>query len=225
MAPIPIPDDLAGALFEAAKYHEAVETGAYYGTFTAEEHLERFRTIDAEYRASSCAALIEEIIRSKKPATGWPIDNAIAFGFCSFSSAYWGKRSDSFFWQLSSFLHIIELVEEGAAKPLVKYAQDPLFNSIDKEFVEKLGIKVTEDPEGLSLIKKSTFLYCPFLPRNIPVLQQDEQPVLYMGNETTGTIWVCQSFTYPPSCRSLLARDLARICPYMRRSTLPVHLE
>ncbi|KAK0618955.1 hypothetical protein B0T14DRAFT_198071 [Immersiella caudata] len=190
MAPIKIPDDLAKALLSAAEYHEARETGSYYATFTPEEHLEHFGKIDIEYRASSCAKKIEEIIRSKAPVDGWPIDSAICFGFCSFSSAYWGKRSDGFFRQLANFLHVIEIVQEGKEKPLIKYAQDPIFNDVDKAFLERLGIKVVEDPEGLSLINKSTFMYCPFLSRDIPVLQQDEHPVLYMGNTCENTIWM-----------------------------------
>jgi hypothetical protein len=129
MAPIAIPDDLAKALFDAADYHEAVETGTYYGTFTPEEHLERFRKIDADYRASPCASKIEEIIRSKRPAGGWPIENAIAFGFCSFSSAYWSKKSDRFFGQLASFLHVIELGEAQSCSILSTLAVVDFFKS------------------------------------------------------------------------------------------------
>jgi len=74
--------------------------------------------------------------------------------------------------------------------PLPKYAQEPLFQSSDKIFLERLGVEVVESPTGLSLINAKTFAYCPFLPRFVPVLQQDEQPVLYIGNETSSTIWM-----------------------------------
>lgn len=109
MAPTKIPDDLIDALLDCVVFREARETGSYWGTFTPEEHLERFRKLDSEYRASSCAKNIEDLLRSKKPADGWPIDNALAFGLGTFSYAIRPVRTADYFKQLASFLHVVEI--------------------------------------------------------------------------------------------------------------------
>jgi len=109
MAPIKIPEDLAKALVESLKWQEAHETGSFYGTFTPEEHLDRFRKLESEYRASSCAKSLEDLFRSKKPTGGWPVDNAVAFGLSSFSANLPKAGSACYFKQLASFLHVVEI--------------------------------------------------------------------------------------------------------------------
>jgi len=109
MAPTTIPDDLLDSLLHTVRFKEARRTGTFFGTFTPEEPHERFREIDAEYRASHCAKGIEDLICSLKPAGGWPLEKAVTFGLCSFSAVYWGDRRPRFYRQLASFLHIIEI--------------------------------------------------------------------------------------------------------------------
>ena len=88
------------------------------------------------------------------------------------------------------------IVEEDSEKSLSKYAQDPLFVDADKSFLEKLGFEVVEDPKGLSLINAKSFLYCPFLPRYVPVLQQGEHPPIYVGNDPSNAIWMTAAQLY-----------------------------
>jgi len=50
--------------------------------------------------------------------------------------------------------------EVAKAKKII--AQDPGFNTLDEDFLETLGIEVVKDPEALSHIYETTFLY-PFV--------------------------------------------------------------
>jgi hypothetical protein len=41
------------------------------------------------------------------------------------------------------------------------YAQDPVFNDLDKQLLQSLGIKVVEHPAAFDLVNDRTFLFCP----------------------------------------------------------------
>lgn len=67
------------------------------------------------------------------------------------------------------------------------YAQDPVFNDMDRTLLESIGFKVVQDPEAFSLVKGQTFLYAPGAERNHLVKMLAHNPVMFFGSSLDST--------------------------------------
>ena len=61
------------------------------------------------------------------------------------------------------------------------FAQDPVFNNMDKELLNFVGVEVVEDPEAFSLVSEHTFLYAPGAERTHLARLLSKNPVLFFG--------------------------------------------
>ncbi|OAX81499.1 hypothetical protein ACJ72_04157 [Emergomyces africanus] len=66
------------------------------------------------------------------------------------------------------------------------YAQDPVFNTLDKQLLESHGIRVVEHPEAFTLINERTFLYSPGAERVHILDMLPSNPALFFGGPLDG---------------------------------------
>ena len=66
------------------------------------------------------------------------------------------------------------------------YFQDPMFNSVDREFLTSLGYTVISSPASSSILNNETFLFAPLL-EEIPLYMslKTSFPGIYMGDSLT----------------------------------------
>ena len=67
------------------------------------------------------------------------------------------------------------------------YFQDPMFNSLDREFLNSLVYTVISSPDSTFILNKETFLFAPFL-EDIPLFMslKTSFPAIYIGASLTG---------------------------------------
>jgi hypothetical protein len=61
------------------------------------------------------------------------------------------------------------------------YAQDPVFNALDKMLLASLGIQIVQDPAAFALVDKRTFLYSPGAERSHLVKMLPLSPAWFFG--------------------------------------------
>lgn len=137
---------------------------------TLKKLVERLSRLDEQWLGSesyeaAVATFFEHLEEEKK------ITKCIFLGsgtFCGYRSG-WIGRHDVALLQLAVFLSQVEaIVKVQELKPLC-YAQEPLYNSMDLEFLKQQGyeIEVLEHPAGLDMIDEATFVYAPGVERHI----------------------------------------------------------
>ncbi|KAL1627916.1 hypothetical protein SLS54_002183 [Diplodia seriata] len=132
------------------------------------------------------------------------IRNAVCVGLGSLSvdNVAAGVRS---MWQLVCFLDMVGMLSGGGAGgPVKMYAEDPVFNALDVEVFEELGITVVHGlrstdgsrQEGAAqFIEPDSFVFAPFMPSFI-VLEDflaDRDPAIYVGNDVLATLELARS--------------------------------
>ncbi|KAL1638715.1 hypothetical protein SLS58_008638 [Diplodia intermedia] len=130
------------------------------------------------------------------------IRNAVCVGLGSLSvdNVAAGVRS---MWQLVCFLDMVGMLS-GAGGRVKMYAEDPVFNALDVEVFEELGITVVHGlrstdgsrQEGAAqFIEPDSFVFAPFMPSFI-VLEDflaDRDPAIYVGNDVLATLELARS--------------------------------
>ncbi|KAI4140384.1 MAG: hypothetical protein LQ341_003854 [Variospora aurantia] len=137
------------------------------------------RNTHAHYRSqwlpSPCHLALQDLLRNDLPlffffSSSRCIDRCIILGLGSLSN---GRRSS--WWELvfletlleSLFLHPSShhhrKTPDRKLEETAIYAQDPVFNELDRVFLEDLGYTVVSDPAAFDLITASTLLFAPHL--------------------------------------------------------------
>ncbi|OJD34949.1 uncharacterized protein BKCO1_19000139 [Diplodia corticola] len=142
------------------------------------------------------------------------IRNAVCIGLGSLSvdNVAAGVRS---MWQLVCFLDIVGMLNAGGGGGasggggdgdggVKMYAEDPVFNDLDVEVFEELGITVVQGlrstdgsrQEGAAqFIEPDSFVFAPFMP-SFMVLEDflaDRDPAIYVGNDVQATLELARS--------------------------------
>ncbi|KAL8647483.1 MAG: hypothetical protein Q9210_005534 [Variospora velana] len=133
------------------------------------------RNTHAHYRSqwlsSPCHLALQDLLRNDLPlfSSSRFIDRCIILGLGSLSN---GRRSS--WWELVFFETLLETIfhhpshdhRETPDRKLGEtaiYAQDPVFNDLDRGFLEDLGYTVVSDPAAFDLTTASTLLFAPHL--------------------------------------------------------------
>ena len=61
------------------------------------------------------------------------------------------------------------------------FAQDPVFNSLDQEFLQSIGIEVVQTPEAFGMVNEKTFLYAPGAERTHLLDLLSKNPAAFFG--------------------------------------------
>ncbi|KAF7167453.1 hypothetical protein CNMCM6106_003013 [Aspergillus hiratsukae] len=79
---------------------------------------------------------------------------------------------------MSAFLHSLEKYYPSNTT----YAQDPVFNQLDRSLLNSLGIIVLDHPDGFAKVSNRSFLYCPGAERtHLEQLLSSDPPLLFGG--------------------------------------------
>ncbi|KAL2013679.1 hypothetical protein VTN00DRAFT_1204 [Thermoascus crustaceus] len=93
------------------------------------------------------------------------IDNVVCIGLGSpsgFLRGGWVDRRSVSLYQLAALASILEYFEANVEVNIKEVsAQDPVFNDLDKELLQSLGITVVEHPKAFNVVNERTLLYCP----------------------------------------------------------------
>ncbi|KAJ5317496.1 hypothetical protein N7508_002004 [Penicillium antarcticum] len=115
-----------------------------------------------------------------EPASG-PVDAIVCIGLGSpsgFLRDGWTDRRSVSMYQLAALVSIKDTI---AVQPLRVYAQDPVFNHLDKALLEDLNIEVLAHPQAFSHITQSTLLFCPGAERKHLELLLPSKPWVVFG--------------------------------------------
>ncbi|PWY80237.1 hypothetical protein BO83DRAFT_332773 [Aspergillus eucalypticola CBS 122712] len=103
---------------------------------------------------------------NKNNGIGTGIDSIICIGLGSpsgFLRGGWVDRRLVSLYQLAALVDVIASISSSSfADPTIKtYAQDPVFNTLDKSLLSSLDITVLESPLAFDKVSPRTFLFCP----------------------------------------------------------------
>ncbi|PYH80109.1 hypothetical protein BO82DRAFT_418021 [Aspergillus uvarum CBS 121591] len=91
------------------------------------------------------------------------ITNIICIGLGSpsgFLRGGWVDRRSVSLYQLNALMSVVECLNHSTT-PLQIYAQDPVFNALDRQLLTSLGITVVEHPAGFERVTPNSLLFCP----------------------------------------------------------------
>ncbi|RAK98844.1 SRR1 family protein [Aspergillus ibericus CBS 121593] len=94
------------------------------------------------------------------------IDSIICIGLGSLSGFLrggWVDRRTVSLYQLAALVSVVDCLKTTTQQthPIKTYAQDPVFNELDKSLLASLDITVLETPLAFEKISSRTFLFCP----------------------------------------------------------------
>jgi hypothetical protein len=61
------------------------------------------------------------------------------------------------------------------------YAQDPVFNNMDKDLLASVGIEIVQDPAAFELVNERTLLFAPGAERTHLMQLLPKEPALFFG--------------------------------------------
>ncbi|KAI4866458.1 hypothetical protein F4820DRAFT_416638 [Hypoxylon rubiginosum] len=124
------------------------------------------RRITDQWESSTCCLRLREIVTSRSSHSG--VSQAICFGLGSFdpeNGSWEGRRTAHV--QLAAFLCIVEQLQRNSSQAIACLFQEPLFNSVDKAFIQSLGHEIVDSPEGFDRVTPSTLVFGIHLYRDI----------------------------------------------------------
>ncbi|RAH71680.1 SRR1 family protein [Aspergillus aculeatinus CBS 121060] len=131
--------------------------------------LTQYHTHRTKWTASTTAATLtatrtEQGAQSTTPTTP-RITNIICIGLGSpsgFLRGGWVDRRSVSLYQLNALMSVVECLTANQKTSTVRiYAQDPVFNALDRQLLAALGITVVEHPDGFGKVNSNSLLFCP----------------------------------------------------------------
>ncbi|KAI1765652.1 hypothetical protein GGR53DRAFT_253845 [Hypoxylon sp. FL1150] len=123
--------------------------------------------IKDQFESSSCCHRLREIISSHSSRHG--LSQAICLGLGSFDpeNGSWENRRSAHV-QLAAFLCIVEQLQRSSdSRKIGCFFQEPLFNAVDREFLQNMGHEIVDSPEGFKRVNPSTLVFGIHLYRDI----------------------------------------------------------
>lgn len=168
-----------------------------------ESVIESFKTIERKWKMSESWESMAHTLQTQIFNPSFQIDTCVLFGSGSFTglSQGWIDRSHVSKYQLALFLSVVDLMGKplhatSRGMPFAKYlaekhtgqrpmvaAQEPMYNSMDVEFLHALNIKVVEHPEGFTLLTNTSFAYCPGAEQYVTTETLKTDPHLFLGTK------------------------------------------
>ncbi|KAI1091425.1 hypothetical protein F5B19DRAFT_493498 [Rostrohypoxylon terebratum] len=145
------------------------------------------RRIRDQWRASAGCHQLRHAVASRN--CGSAITHAICFGLGSFDpeDGSWENRRRAHV-QLAAFLYMVEQLQRGDQEPIRCLFQEPLFNSVDEEFIRSLGHGVVYSPRGFDEVGPSTMVFGIHLYKNIySQALANHLPAVFVG--TPREVW------------------------------------
>ncbi|KAI1343286.1 hypothetical protein F5Y15DRAFT_229915 [Xylariaceae sp. FL0016] len=161
-----------------------------------------------QWTSSPCHHQLQELITSR--AADCVVTEAICFGVGSFDPAdgAWEVRRRAHF-QLAAFLCIVEQLQERGHRHIRCYFQEPLFNSVEKSFIESKGHRVVDSPQGFDMVSPSTLVFAIHMYRGIySHIISKSLPAIFVG--TPYDVW--EDFHGSEQLDWARMKDLDQLC-------------
>ena len=143
-----------------------------------------YQGYEAEWKQSESWTDLKAVLNTKVRQQRLGIENCICFGLSSPTGLLHPTvdRRNVAMYQLVVFVSVIEALTEGQdGKRIDAYAQDPVFNDLDNEFLASLNIKVVDHPAAFHLVNTKTFAFCPGAEQSVLRGTLCRDPAMYMG--------------------------------------------
>ncbi|KAL1999112.1 hypothetical protein VTN02DRAFT_5020 [Thermoascus thermophilus] len=133
---------------------------------TIDELKKQYHVHKQRWENSSSWDALKRALPPRNPAAAHRgIDNVVCIGLGSPSGLLrggWVDRRSVSLYQLAALASILEYLETDVDVKIKEVsAQDPVFNELDKQLLQSLGITVVEHPTAFHLVNERTLLYCP----------------------------------------------------------------
>lgn len=135
------------------------------------------------WKDSPCLKNLKTIIQDNILASDIEITNCVCLGLGSFAG---GTFPETSFFELAALDTVLELLRQKHDINQV-YMQEPVYNTLDEDFLRSLGYQIVPSPEGFEKVNKTSFLFAPHLewPIYLTALQ-NALPSLCIGNSMQG---------------------------------------
>ena len=146
--------------------------------------LDHYQKCENEWRQSNTWAGLKQIFDSQIFKQDLDITSCICFGLSSptgLLGATADRRNVSMY-QLAVFKSVIDMLSKKQGQRPEAFAQEPIFNTLDVQFLSHLNISVVEHPAAFELITSNTFAFCPGAEQFIVRGTLFRSPAMYMGS-------------------------------------------
>ncbi|KAI0111134.1 hypothetical protein GGR51DRAFT_557540 [Nemania sp. FL0031] len=160
-------------------------------TLSSEQVQKDHERYTAQWKSSPSYSQLQEILTTHAAKTGSvAVTKAICFGLGSFDTPPDGswERTRTSHIQLAAFLTIVEHLQSKTSCQIRCIFQDPVFNSVDKEFIASLGHEVVESPTGFQLVDSESMAFGVHLYRDVYAqVIATHLPAMFIG--TSYDVW------------------------------------
>lgn len=105
------------------------------------------------WQRSSSRKTIFSMLQRERPDEGWNFSKAVCLASGSFSRDNF-ENSKRAMTQFVSVIDIVQHVSEDCLNPVQMFAQDPIYTSLDKEFLSRLHVELLDTSSGEGPRKK-----------------------------------------------------------------------
>ncbi|KAL1958700.1 hypothetical protein VTO42DRAFT_4043 [Malbranchea cinnamomea] len=154
--------------------------------FTFQKLKDTYEWHKSRWQTSETWESVKKVLEVEVGKSTKELHNCVCIGLGSLSGLLRGglvdRRSISLF-QLAALTSILEYISQPEIPVTIGkcYAQDPVFNFLDKEFLDSIGIEVLEDPDAFALVDDRTFLYAPGAERTHLSQLLSKDPAIFFG--------------------------------------------
>ncbi|OOQ91275.1 hypothetical protein PEBR_01672 [Penicillium brasilianum] len=134
------------------------------GRLTLEELQTQYQGYRERWGTSETWKRLEVQLGERLTEDKGPVDAIVCVGLGSpsgFLRGGWVDRRSVSMYQLAALESIAQRVSKTSSTKINVYAQDPVFNTLDKALLSSLDITIITHPAAFTLITAQTLLFCP----------------------------------------------------------------
>lgn len=139
----------------------------------------RYRAREKTWRQTKAYAELKKTFVSRIFKERYQITKCICFAL---SSPTTPDDLDKAVYQLAAFKSVIDLLKDRKSQPVEALAQDPCFNTLDRELLARLNITVVDHPAAFHHITPTTFVFCPYAEPYVARGILDRSPAIYLAD-------------------------------------------
>jgi SRR1 len=138
-----------------------------------------YQQCEAGWRSSTAYAELKKTLTSRVIRQNLCVTKCISFGLASPTTH---PRCSVSMYQLAAFKSVIDILSTQRGQPPQAFAQDPVFNALDKQLLDRLHISMVDHPSAFHHINPTTFTFCPCATFSVTRGVLSRFPLIYLGN-------------------------------------------
>lgn len=146
---------------------------------TLQTALRRYRQCETGWKDSKAYKELKNIFVSRILKQNGRTTKCICFGLGSPTER---DPDNASMYQLAAFTSVMDLLAARPRQPPTALAQEPCFNTLDRELLSHLNISVVNHPAAFQHIdRSSTFVFCPYVDPAVLHQVVSRSPAIYLG--------------------------------------------